>query len=56
LIGMFVGNATEVANFVFTWVRWPSGDTGAVTMRSEKPLLSILATSNTRRPSAPLAV
>ena len=34
----------------------PKGDTGAVVMRSEKSLLSMLATSNTSKPSAPLAV
>ena len=32
-----LGSATLVAYFVRTYVRWPSGETGALTMRSEKP-------------------
>ena len=53
---MVVGKATAVAYLVFTYVRWPSGETGAVTMFSEKALLSTLATSNTLKPSVPFAV
>ncbi len=34
-IGIVVGRATLVANFVLTYVRWPSGETGAELMRSE---------------------
>ena len=45
LMDMLVGSATAVANLVATCVSWPSGDTGAVTMRSLKFLLATLATS-----------
>ena len=41
----FVGSAMQVAFVVSTRVSWPSGEKGAVMMRSEKPLLPILATS-----------
>ena len=54
-IGIVVGSATAAANFVFTNVRWPSGETGALTMRSEKSLLSTLATSKTSKPPSPFA-
>ena len=46
-IRQMLGIATEVAYFVFTRVRWPSGDTGALTIRSENPFWSMFATSNT---------
>ncbi len=45
LIGWVVAIAMQVASFVFTWVSWPSAEKGARTMRSEKPLLPIDATS-----------
>ena len=41
---------------VFTRVRWPSGETGALTMRSENPFWSMFATSNTSKPPGPFAV
>ena len=44
-IGWLVGSAMQVALCVATWVSWPSGENGAVTIRSETPLLAIEATS-----------
>jgi hypothetical protein len=55
-VGIVVGSATDVANFVFTNVRWPFGETGAEVIRSEKSLLSTFATSYTSKPSSPFAV
>jgi len=49
-------SATLVAYFVWIRVRWPSGETGALTMRSEKPFWSMLATSKTSKPPGPFAV
>ena len=51
-----LGNVTLDAYFVSMRVRWPSGDTGVLMMRSLKPLLSMFATSKTSKPFAPLAV
>jgi hypothetical protein len=45
LIGWVVAIAMHVAFFVFTCVSWPSGEKGARTMRSEKPLLPTEAMS-----------
>ena len=50
-----VGAATAVANVVRTKNRCPSGETGAVTIRSEKPLWSMKAMSKTLRPASPQA-
>ena len=44
-IGWLVGSATQVALRESTRVSWPSGEKGAVTIRSEKPLLPMLAMS-----------
>jgi len=44
-MGWLVGSTTQVAFFDAMWVSWPSGENGAVMMRSEKPLLATLATS-----------
>ena len=51
-----LGSATDVAYFVFTRVRCPRGETGALTIRSENPFWSMFATSNTSKPPGPFAV
>jgi hypothetical protein len=45
LIGWLVGSARQVAFLVPTLVSWPSGEKGAVTIRSDRPLLPTLAMS-----------
>ena len=49
------GEATHVAYLVLTKNRWPSGLTGAVTIRSLNPLLSMFATSYAMNPFSPHA-
>ena len=50
-----VGAATARAYVVRTKNRCPIGETGAVTIRSEKPLWSMNAMSKTRSPFSPQA-
>ena len=50
------GAATAVASRVPTLVRWPIGDTGALTIFSEKPFWLICAMSNTLKPPSPSAM
>jgi hypothetical protein len=45
LIGWLVGRAMQVALRVSTWASWPSGEKGALTIRSDTPLLPTLAMS-----------